>query len=68
MLKLMRSAIGAVAVATMIAAGSLVAVPAASAEPGYYGAEVYQVGSRNWKGGKNWNRNWNGGGHYNYGR
>ena len=68
MLKLTRSAIGGVAVATMIAAGSLVAVPAANAEPGLYGAKVYKVGSRSWKGGKNWNRNWNGGGHYNYGR
>ena len=68
MLKLTRSAIGGVAVATMIAAGSLVAVPAANAEPGFYGAEVIKVGSRSWKGGKNWNRNWNGGGHYNYGR
>jgi hypothetical protein len=61
----MRSAIGAVAVATMIVAGSLVA-PAASAEPGFYGAKVYQVDNR-WRGGKNWNRNWNGGGYYNRG-
>ncbi len=67
MLKFTRSAIGGVAVATMIAAGSLVAVPAASAEPGLYGAEVIKVGSRNWKGGKNWNRNYNRG-NYNYGR
>ena len=66
MSKLMRSAIGAVAVATMIAAGSLVA-PVASAEPGYYGANVYQAASRNWRGGKNWNRNWNNGHYYNNG-
>ena len=66
MLNLTKSAIAGVAVATMIAASSLASVPAANAEPGFYGAEVIKVGSRGWKGGKNWNRNWNGGGHYNY--
>lgn len=57
MSKLWKSTIGGVAVATMIAAGSSVAAPA-NADPGYYGAEVHQVGNR-WKGNKNWNRNWN---------
>lgn len=61
--KLWKSTIGGVAVATMIAAESVVAPPA-SAEPGFYGAKVYQVDNR-WRGGKNWNRNWNGG-HYHY--
>jgi hypothetical protein len=65
MSRLWKSTIGGVAVAAMIAAGSLVAPPA-SADPGYYGAEVYQVGNR-WKGGKNWNRNWNGNRYYNRG-
>jgi hypothetical protein len=65
MSKLWKSTIGGVAVAMMIAAGSLVAPPA-SADPGYYGAEVYQVGNR-WKGGKNWNRNWSGNRYYNRG-
>jgi hypothetical protein len=65
MSKLWKSTIGGVAVAMMIAAGSLVAPPA-SADPGYYGAEVYQVGNR-WKGGKNWNRNWSSNRYYNRG-
>lgn len=65
MSRLWKSTIGAVAVATMIAAGSLVA-PSASAEPGYYGAKVYQVDNR-WRGGKNWNRNWSGNRYYNRG-
>ena len=38
-----KSAIGSVALATMIAAAPLVAAPA-NADPGYYGAKVYQVG------------------------
>jgi hypothetical protein len=57
MAKLWKSSIGGVAIATMIAAGTLVAPPA-SADPGYYGAQVHQIGNR-WKSGKNWNRNWN---------
>ena len=65
MLKFLKSAISGVAVAATIAAGSLVSVSSASAEPGFYGAEVIQVGGRGWNGHKNWNRNWNG--HYNYG-
>ena len=44
MSRLWKSTIGGVAVATMIAAGSLVAAARASADPGYYGAKVYQVG------------------------
>lgn len=57
---LWKSTVGGVAAAAMIAVGSLAASPA-SADPGFYGAKVYQVGNRNWKGNKNWNRNWNNG-------
>ena len=46
----------------MIAAAPLVAAPA-NADPGYYGAKVYQAGGR-WQGGKNWNRSYDGGGRY----
>jgi hypothetical protein len=63
MLSLWKSTIGGMALATMIAATPFVAPPA-SADPGYYGAEVYQVGGNRWKGGKNWNRSYNGGGRY----
>ncbi|HET7716068.1 MAG TPA: BA14K family protein [Bauldia sp.] len=57
MLRYAKSAIGGVAVATMIAAGSVIAAPPANAEPGVYGGEVIKVGG--WKSGKYWNRNWN---------
>ena len=67
MLKLIKSAIGGAAMAATIAAGSLVSVPPANAEPGVYGTDVIKVGGRGGKGGKNWSRNWNGGGHHNYG-
>ena len=65
-MKILRSAIGAVAVAATISAGAMVAAPAAVAQPTFHGAEVYQVGGKNWKRSYN-NRNWN---HrnYNYGR
>ena len=57
-----KSAVVALAVAAMVAAGSITAVPAAQAEPSFHGAQVHQVGGKNWKKGWNNNRNWNRGG------
>jgi hypothetical protein len=65
----LKSAVGALAVAAMVAAGSMVTVPAAHAEPSFQGAQVYQVGGKNWKrswnNNRNWNRGWNNGRYYN---
>ncbi len=60
----LKAGIGAIAVAATVSAGALTAAPAAQAGQSFNGAQVYQVGGKNWK--KAWNNNryynrgWNG--------
>jgi len=69
MFRKLKAAVGALAVAATVAGGTVITAPAAQAEPGYHGAQVYQAGSKNWKkswnNNRNWNRGWNGPRYYN---